>query len=57
MDGAPAELDHWHDIGLQRVPNHHELRGIDPAALEDAAVGVDVLLTQDLDADENFTKA
>src|SRR5437879_6916819 len=57
VNSVPAERHHRHDVGAQRVADHHEVRCVDAAALKDPAVCFDVLLAEDLHAQEQLTQA
>src|SRR5207237_240094 len=56
VDRAPAKLNHGDQVGAQRIAYHDELFGLDPAPLKDAAIGVDVLLGEDLDAEKELAE-
>src|SRR5438132_11615445 len=52
VDGEGAKLDDRHHVRPERVADHHELFGLDAAPLEHSAIGVRVLLAEDLDAEK-----
>src|SRR5438309_819094 len=56
VDGEGAKLDDRHHVRPERVADHHELFGLDAAALEHSAIGVRVLLAEDLDAEKHLAQ-
>src|SRR5207302_5292745 len=57
VDRAPAKRNHGDHVRAQRVADHDELVRLDAAPLKDAAIGVDVLRGEDLDAEKQLAEA
>src|SRR5438132_12489527 len=53
VDGERAKLDDRHHVRPERVADHHELFGLDAAALEHTAIGFDVFLAEALNAEKH----
>ena len=53
----PTQRDHGHHVGAQRVAHHHEVRGVDPAPSKHGAIGLGILLAEDLDAQEEISES